>query len=68
MDFLTETIAFKANSTPKIVIKYHKKVDFEREFPTHLLVPAINFTQAFPKINYQKIRDIFDREKVYCMK
>ena len=36
----------------------------EGEFPTRLLVPATNFTQVFPKISYQGIEQVFDREKV----
>ena len=52
--FLTETINSKAIPTPKIRIKDHKKVDSSGEFPSRLLVPATNFTQAFPKIGYQR--------------
>ena len=40
----------------------------EGEFPTHILVPATKFTQAFPKIGYQGIGKVFDRDKVDYIK
>ena len=61
--FLTETINSKAIPTPKILIKDHKKADASGEYPSRLLVPATNFTQAFPKIGYQGIREVFDKEQ-----
>ena len=66
--FLTKTINSKAIPTPKILIKDHKKVDASGESPSRLLVPATNFKQAFPKLGYQGIRKVFDREKVKYMR
>jgi hypothetical protein len=34
------------------LIKDHKKADSKGNFPTRLVVPANNFTSAFPKLGY----------------
>ena len=66
--FFVGTIASTAIPTPKIPVKDHKKVDLEGKFPTRLLVAATNFARTFPKIDYQRIREVFDREKMDYMK
>ena len=42
----------------------HKKKDRNNNFPTRLVVPATNFTAAFPKIGYIGIKKIFDNGNV----
>jgi hypothetical protein len=37
-------------------------------FPTRLIVPANNFTSAFPKVGYMGIKKIFDDNVVNYMK
>jgi cell division septal protein FtsQ len=52
-------------STPSLLIKDHKKpCSTTREHPTRLLVPAQNFTSAFPKMGYLAIRKILDSNNV----
>ena len=62
--FILETINSRAIPTPKLLIKDHKKKDSDGNFPTRLVVPATNFTAAFPKIGYIGIKKIFEHEKI----
>jgi hypothetical protein len=50
--FLDEKINSKVIPQPKILIKDHKKPDYDGNFPTRLVVPATNFTAGFPKLGY----------------
>ena len=61
-EYIKETIDSKAIPTPKLLIKDHKKPDLEGNFPTRLIVPATNFTAAFPKFGYLGIKAIFKKE------
>jgi hypothetical protein len=58
--FIMQSINSKAIPSPKLLIKDHKKQDPNGNFPMRLVVPANNFTSAFPKIGYMGIRKIFD--------
>jgi hypothetical protein len=68
-DFIQESLKSKAIPSPKLLIKDHKKKDKWGNFPTRLVIPATNFTSAFPKLgSYMGIKKIFDDEKVNYMK
>jgi len=51
-EFIKASIKMKAVPTPKLLIKDHKKANNKGEFPMQLVVPATNFTSAFPKVGY----------------
>ena len=61
---ILESIESKAVPTPKLLIKDHKKPDANGDFPTRLVVPATNFTAAFPNIGYRAIKKIFDDNNI----
>jgi len=65
--FIRQTIESKAIPSPKLLIKDHKNPDTEGNFPTRLVVPATNFTSAFPKTGYLGIKRILDDNKVDYM-
>lgn len=44
--------------------KTTKNKDKTNNFPTRLVVPAINFTVAFHKLGYIGIKKIFDNENI----
>ena len=48
----------------KLLVKDHKDPDEKGDFPTRLVVPAKNFTAAFPHLGQQGIKKILDRNKV----
>ena len=62
--FLKSTLKTKNIPTPKLIIKDHKKPNEEGDFPSRLIVPANNFTSAFPRLGYLGIRRIFDSNKI----
>ena len=62
--FLQQSIKSKAIPTPKLLIKDHKDPDELNNYPTRLVVPANNFTSAFPKLGYMGIKKIFDDNKI----
>ena len=64
IQFLKSTLKMKNIPTPKLIIKDNKKPDNEGDFPSRLIVPANNFTSAFPRLGYLRIRQIFDKNKV----
>ena len=63
-NFLKSTLKTKNIPTPKLIIKDHKKPDEEGDFPSRLIVPANNFTSAFPRLGYLGIRRIFDKNNI----
>jgi len=65
--FIKQTVESKAIPSPKLLIKDHKNPDNEGNFPTRLVVPATNFTSAFPKTGYLGIKRILDNNKVDYM-
>jgi hypothetical protein len=62
--FVKESINSKAIPAPKLLIKDHKEIDDDGNYPTRLVVPATNFTSAFPKLGYIGIQKIFDENKI----
>ncbi len=63
-EFIEQSIKSKAIPSPKLLIKDHKDkpedLDKDGNFPTRLVVPANNFTSAFPKLGYLGIKKILD--------
>jgi hypothetical protein len=62
--FVKQSLLSRNIPTPSLFIKDHKKASSTGEFPTHLVVPAQNFTSAFPKLGYLAIRQILDSNHV----
>jgi hypothetical protein len=63
--FFKQSLLSKQIPTPSLLIKDHKKpCSTTGELPTRLIVPAQNFTAAFPKMGYLAIRRILDSNKV----
>jgi hypothetical protein len=54
----------RAVLTPKLLIKDHKPMNEKGEYVTRLIVPATNFTVAFPKVGYLGIKNIFDQNGI----
>jgi hypothetical protein len=48
-DFIQESLKFKAIPSPKLLVKGRKKKDKWGQYPTRLVIPATNFTSAFPE-------------------
>ena len=51
-----QSLATQAILSPKLLIKYHKKINKKGEFPTRLVIPATNFTATLLKIGYLGIK------------
>jgi hypothetical protein len=45
-------------------LKDYKPKNKWGEVLTHLVIPAMNFTAAFPKLGYQGIKNIYDEAKI----
>ena len=54
----------RAILSPKLLIKYHKKINKKGEFPTRLVILETNFTATFSKIGYLGIKIMLDKAKV----
>jgi hypothetical protein len=50
------------------LVKDHKKKDKWGQFPTRLIISAISFDSAFPKLGYFGIKKIFDDANIDYMK
>jgi hypothetical protein len=61
--YISQSIKLRAIPVPKLLIKDHKQPK-GGTFLTQLVIPASNFTAAFPKIEYLAIKRIFDLNKV----
>ena len=53
---INESLKTKGIPTPKILIKYHKKLTSMGELPTRLVIPATNFSATFAKVGYLGLR------------
>ena len=58
--YVKESILSKAIPSPKLLIKDHKEINDDGNYPTRLVVPATNFTSAFSKLGYIGIKKIID--------
>ena len=63
-EFVRQSLATRAIPSPKLLIKDHKTINKNREFPTRLVIPATNFTATFSKIGYLGIKRCLDKGKV----
>eukprot|EP00957_Ditylum_brightwellii_P158008 12027650-Ditylum_brightwellii.AAC.1 len=59
-----EGLDSKAISQPQLLIKDHKKLKPDGNFPTWLVIPASNFTTTFSKIGYMGVKGILDEHKL----
>ena len=49
---------------PQLLIKDHKDPNEDGTYPTHLIVPATNYTQCYAKNTYNASKAIFDANNV----
>ena len=49
---------------PRLIIKDHKKKKANGRYPSRMLIPATNFTQAVAKIGFNIVKNVFDRNGV----
>ena len=54
----------KSIPTPKLMIKNHKMINRNGEFPTRLVILATNFTATFAKVGYLGLKAILDNHQV----
>eukprot|EP00957_Ditylum_brightwellii_P032814 2487569-Ditylum_brightwellii.AAC.1 len=59
-----EELDNKAIPQPQLLIKDHKKLKSDGNFPTWLVIPTTNFTATFSKIGYMGIKGTLDEHKV----
>ena len=58
--YVREALNSKAIPVPKLLIKDHKEISDDGNYPTRLVVPATNFTSAFSKLGYIGIKKMVD--------
>eukprot|EP00957_Ditylum_brightwellii_P050142 3801315-Ditylum_brightwellii.AAC.1 len=63
MGFLHEGISSKEIPQPQLLIKDHKELESDGEYPTRLVIPATTFTATFSKVGYMAIQHVLDRNK-----
>ena len=63
-EFVRQSLATRVIPSPKLLIKDHKAINENREFPTRFVIPATNFTTTFSKIGYLEIKICLDKGKV----
>ena len=64
MGHINESLKTKAIPTPKLLIKYHKKMSNMGKFPTRLVIPATNFSATFAKIGYLGVKNILEKNEI----
>ena len=62
--FIREALNSKAIPSPKVLIKYHKKLNESGNYPTILVIPATNFTATFEKVGFLGNKSILDRNSI----
>ena len=53
---INESLKTKATPTPKLLIKYHKKLTGNWDFPTRLVIPVANFSATFAEMGYLDLK------------
>ena len=61
---MRQSLETQAIPYTKLLIKDHKTINEKGDFPTRLVIPAINFTATFSKIGYLGIKRCLDKGKV----
>ena len=51
-------------STPKLLLKYHKKLNINDKFPTRLLILEINFKAKISKVGYLVLKAFLENDLV----
>ena len=59
-----QSLATREILSPKLLIKDHKTINENGEFPTRLVIPVTNFTATFSKIGYLGIKRCLDKGKL----
>ena len=54
--FIKETIKSKKIPSLTLLVKDHKKVDENGDYPCRLIIPATNFTAGFSNVGYRGIK------------
>ena len=62
--YAEQTIDKRRVPTPQLLYKDHKKPNAEGDYPTQLLVPAGNFTAAFPHLGWKAIEALLKKYKI----
>ena len=60
-DVLRQLLATREIPSLKLLIKDHKNINDKEEFPTMLVIPAMNFTATLSKIGYLGIKRCLDK-------
>ena len=63
-EFVRQLLAARAIPSTKLLIKDHKAINENGEFPNRLVIPGTNFTATFSKIGYLGIKICLDKGKV----
>ena len=58
---INESLKIKAIPTPKLLIKYPKILTSMGEFPTRLVITAVNFSASFAKVGYLGLKNILKK-------
>ena len=61
---MRQPLGTRAIPSPKLLIKDHKTINKNGEFPTRLVILAKNFTATFSKIGYLGIKRCLDKRKL----
>ena len=62
--YINKSLKTKAIPTPKILIKYHKKLTRNGDFPTRLVIPATNSSATFVKMGYLGLKNMLEKNEV----
>ena len=63
-EFVRQSLSTRAIPSPNLLIKAHKTINENWEFPTRLVIPATIFTATFSKIVYLGIKRCPDKGRV----
>ena len=63
-NFIRETLETKSIPTPTLLIKDHKPLEEDGNFPRRIIILATNFTAGFPKVGYQGIQKILTSNNI----
>ena len=64
MRHINKSLKTKSIPTPKLLIKYNKKLTRKGELPTRLVAPAKHFLDAFEKLGFLGLKNILEKNEI----
>ena len=61
---INKSLKTKDIPTPKLLIKNHKKLTSDGDFPTMLVIPETNLSATLEKVSYLGLKNVLEKNEI----